>query len=129
MLESMFKECGFRCRCEGCSRVYRAIEESWDDSTFPGRGVYKGQDGTSVLPFRASEAKWLLREFGGDRGTFCWWCGKDSGDDAGGVELQTCAQCKVMRYCGKACQKSSWQASHKGLCTTMIEWREKGELG
>lgn len=30
-----------------------------------------------------------------------------------------CAGCFVMRYCGRACQRSHWKAGHKGECATV----------
>mmetsp|Transcript_83817 Transcript_83817/g.236902 ORF Transcript_83817/g.236902 Transcript_83817/m.236902 type:complete len:103 (+) Transcript_83817:1659-1967(+) len=30
-----------------------------------------------------------------------------------------CSRCKLVKYCGTACQKKSWNASHKQLCVAL----------
>lgn len=45
----------------------------------------------------------------------CYVCMKRSGEGEGG-RLLTCAGCKQLRYCGKACQKRHWKEEHKELC-------------
>lgn len=30
---------------------------------------------------------------------------------------KTCHNCKILRYCGKRCQRKHWKAGHKKLCT------------
>lgn len=34
--------------------------------------------------------------------------------------LKNCQQCKVVKYCSKACQKLSWHAHHKYECRSVI---------
>ena len=44
----------------------------------------------------------------------CAECGKEEGGDAG-VNLKTCASCKLVKYCNAKCQRNHW-ATHKKTC-------------
>lgn len=39
-----------------------------------------------------------------------------AGSEAVQIDLKTCAGCKTVRFCNKACQKSAWSAYHKHEC-------------
>ena len=37
--------------------------------------------------------------------------------DSKGVKLNSCSQCKAVKYCGKACQLKHWkEGGHKKVC-------------
>ena len=45
-----------------------------------------------------------------------------------GVKLQQCKQCKVLEYCGQACQEEHWKLVHKSHCKKMARaFEEEGE--
>ena len=45
-----------------------------------------------------------------------------------GVKLQQCKQCKVLEYCGQACQEEHWKLIHKNHCKKMARaFEEEGE--
>ena len=45
-----------------------------------------------------------------------------------GVKLQQCKQCKVLEYCGQACQEEHWKLIHKSHCKKMARaFEEEGE--
>ena len=44
------------------------------------------------------------------------------------VKLQQCKQCKVLEYCGQACQEEHWKLVHKNHCKKMARaFEEEGE--
>ena len=44
------------------------------------------------------------------------------------VKLQQCKQCKVLEYCGQACQEEHWKLIHKNHCKKMARaFEEEGE--
>jgi hypothetical protein len=45
----------------------------------------------------------------------CAQCGAAAGGGSA-VRLSTCARCKKIRYCGRACQAAHWKAGHKKTC-------------
>ena len=42
-------------------------------------------------------------------------------DGQHGVTLKACKRCKLVHYCGRACQAAHWKAGHKQLCVTPEE--------
>ncbi|EJD38717.1 hypothetical protein AURDEDRAFT_116365 [Auricularia subglabra TFB-10046 SS5] len=49
------------------------------------------------------------------------------------AKLQTCARCKLFRYCGRECQQADWKGTnggvaHKRLCPVLCRLSEGGAL-
>lgn len=59
--------------------------------------------------------------------------GEGAGETCCDQELSTCAQCKVVRYCSKACQMSHWKmGGHRHECAPPVAgefWRFVGKAG
>jgi len=47
----------------------------------------------------------------------CAVCGATSPEDRKGGKMLRCSRCKLVYYCGAACQKADWKAAHKRECT------------
>ena len=43
-------------------------------------------------------------------------CANCSAQDGDGVRLKPCSRCKLVSYCGKACQTPHWKGGHRQLC-------------
>ena len=54
----------------------------------------------------------------GDRDEICANCGSKGGND-GGVKLKDCAACRLVKYCGVACQKAH-RKQHKKACKERV---------
>jgi hypothetical protein len=55
----------------------------------------------------------------------CFTCGKKRGEH----ELQTCARCKLAKYCGRECQTADWKAGHKAVCKHAATLQRIAALG
>ncbi len=44
------------------------------------------------------------------------WCGSFARESEGALPLKHCGGCRVVRYCGAACQRAHWREGHKGEC-------------
>merc|ERR1712083_326976 len=42
----------------------------------------------------------------GEAARICWACRQEASD---GVDLKTCTECKVARYCNRECQRKEWR--------------------
>lgn len=51
----------------------------------------------------------------------CWECKEYKEED----EILACSGCEVARYCGRACQKRSWENGHKQSCGAIKLLHEK----
>lgn len=54
----------------------------------------------------------------------CAACG--SGPAPPASRMLTCSRCRVVRYCGKGCQKAHWP-HHKLVCRQLTQQRERGK--
>ena len=50
----------------------------------------------------------------------CGCCGRVASQD---VKLNVCMECKVARFCSKACLKRSWKTEHKHVCPVLKTWK------
>jgi hypothetical protein len=55
-------------------------------------------------------------------------CANLCGADARCAKLQCCAACRVVSYCGKACQKADWRR-HKAECKPRTELKQLAAEG
>jgi hypothetical protein len=55
-------------------------------------------------------------------------CANLCGADARCAKLQNCAACRVVNYCGKACQKADWRR-HKAECKARSEVKQLAAEG
>ncbi len=55
-------------------------------------------------------------------------CANLCGADARSTKLQCCAACRVVNYCGKACQKADWRR-HKAECKPRAELKQLAAEG
>lgn len=44
----------------------------------------------------------------------CGWCSAKASES---VSLHKCARCKLVCFCSRECQRKSWKAGHKRVCT------------
>jgi len=51
----------------------------------------------------------------------CGFCKRVASQD---VKLSVCKECKVARFCSKACLKRSWKTEHKRVCPVLKIWKE-----
>ena len=57
-----------------------------------------------------------------DRKTTCGNCGRRAEE---GETFNHCSRCKVVAYCGRACQVHHWKNGHKKTCQDAIESEEE----
>ena len=55
-------------------------------------------------------------------------CAALCGADARSTKLQCCAACRVVSYCGKACQKADWKR-HKAECKPRADVKQLAAEG
>ena len=54
-------------------------------------------------------------------------CGQRIGaSEAAGAGLRTCAKCRRVVYCSRACQKAAWKGGHKQECEELQQERGTG---
>jgi len=60
----------------------------------------------------------------------CVVCKMEAGSGSNGQHqtVQSCGRCKVLRYCGKECQKNHWKLIHKKLCSHTNTLRSLAQL-
>ena len=52
-------------------------------------------------------------------------CGQRIGaSEAAGAGLRTCAKCRRVVYCSRACQKAAWKGGHKQECEELQQERQ-----
>ena len=52
-------------------------------------------------------------------------CGQRiGGSEAAGAGLRTCAKCRRVVYCSRACQKAAWKGGHKLECEELQQERQ-----
>mmetsp|Transcript_8311 Transcript_8311/g.23433 ORF Transcript_8311/g.23433 Transcript_8311/m.23433 type:complete len:448 (-) Transcript_8311:31-1374(-) len=107
--------------CPPGSRALAAAEKALEGTNCPGaeetlaKLVDIGRMTTKLKDERTGDAGGSVRT----GGWMCRRCGKPGG-------TRKCSQCKMVRYCGRACQRQDWK-SHKSSCqpTTKMEGNMK----